>query len=143
MKAQDKPSYLLGHKAKPSVGGTDQAGKKHVTFAGSDDVSGVKNPTNTVGLLHPIPDFANLVREAAQDAVRSNASADAPMLPSTSSNRPFTGSHVALLDMGVICLVDDVDVLALRIHSRIVRSLLKLKSDAESGVGASGTANVV
>lgn len=143
LRTQEKLSpFIPGHRAKPSVGGGDQ-GKKHVTFAGSDDVGSGKDtgkkPANDIGLLYPIPDFANVVREAAEDAVKSNATASGPMLPSAPSSRPFTGRHVALLDVGFVCLVDDVEVLALRIHSRIVRLLLKLKSNAGSGSGTSST----
>lgn len=66
-----------------------------------------------IGVLLPIPGFAVLMKEAGREALNA--------LPS--SRQPSAKMEVVYLDHGLICSVDAVELFALRIHSRVLKSL--------------------
>lgn len=83
------------------------------------------------GILQPIPDFTNLVREAVREALRSDVPAttsDQALNPSSSSQTPHATQtkwkhRIAQIDIGVVCDVEFIDRLAPRLHSRILSAL--------------------
>ncbi|KAI5116984.1 hypothetical protein M0805_001593 [Coniferiporia weirii] len=79
-----------------------------------------------IGVLLPIPRFADLVREAVRDAMDSNNTSPVPGASSDYSQLPTKRRCVVQIDTGLICDVDAVELYAPRVHSRILKSLADL-----------------
>ncbi|KAH8119598.1 MED14-domain-containing protein [Phellopilus nigrolimitatus] len=85
-------------------------------------------PIEELGVLLPIPGFAELVKEAVHDALRGDkpTSLQEGMVQHPQHN-PKT-MHVVHLDTGLICDVDTVGLLAPHVHYRVSKRLASRSS---------------
>ncbi|KAL5506965.1 RGR1 [Sanghuangporus vaninii] len=82
------------------------------------------SPGMQIGVLVPIPDFHKLIQDAVRDAIANSSSTSATVpfrqAPRTQAAKKLNVVH---LDCGIICDAEAVEVLARRIHTRVLKAL--------------------
>ena len=78
-----------------------------------------------VGVLLPIPGFSRIIQDAVHDTTANLPSSTSMPSNQVQSSRYklLMATNVVYLDTGLICDADAVEVLAPRIHNRILKSL--------------------